>query len=99
VSDVIDNGSEHRFEATVDGHTGELTYSIDGDRITLIHTGVPDELEGKGVAGRLVQAAVDRARRDGLTIVPVCRYARHWLRKHQADLTDVEIDWSEPQGS
>ena len=61
MSDVIDNEAEHRFEVTIDGHRGELTYELEGDRITLIHTGVPEELEGHGLAGQLVQAAVDRA--------------------------------------
>jgi len=93
VSDVIDNPSASRFELTRDGHTAELTYMLEGARLTLIHTGVPEELEGHGIAGQLVQAAVDRARRDGLTIAPWCPYARRWLRKHAAELGDVVIDW------
>lgn len=92
MGDVIDNGAEHRFEVTQAGHTGMLTYEIDGDRITLIHTEVPKELEGQGLAGQLVQAAVDRATRDGLTIAPWCPYARRWLRKHQAEVS-APIDW------
>lgn len=93
MSDIIDNVAEGRFEVTRDGHTAELTYSVDGDRITLIHTGVPDELEGRGVAGELVRTAVERARREKLTIAPWCPYARRWLRKHAAELGDVPIDW------
>jgi predicted GNAT family acetyltransferase len=97
VVDVSDNQRDERFEVTHDGHTGDLTYLLNGDRITLVHTGVPEELEGQGLAGQLVQAAVDRARRDGLTIVPQCPYARRWLRRHESELTDVPIDWtSEP---
>ncbi len=95
MSDVIDNGPESRFQVTRDGHTGELTYSLVGDTITLIHTGVPEELAGHGLAGQLVQAAVDRARRDGLTIIPVCPYARRWLRKHEDELGDISIDWAQ----
>ena len=95
MSDVIDNEAEHRFQMTMDGHTGELTYELEGDRLTLIHTGVPEELEGHGLAGRLVQAAVDRAQRDELTIIPICPYARRWLKKRENDLTDVKIDWAQ----
>jgi uncharacterized protein len=93
MGDAIDNVAESRFEVTREGHTGELTYAVDGDRITLIHTGVPEELEGRGIAGELVRAAVDRAERDGLTIAPWCPYARRWLRKHAAEI-DVPIDWT-----
>lgn len=93
MGDTIDNESESRFELIRDGHTAELTYAIDGDRITLMHTGVPEELEGHGIGGELVRAAVDRAAREGLTIAPWCQYARRWLRKHAAEVGDVPIDW------
>jgi uncharacterized protein len=93
MSDVIDNAAESRFVVIRDGHTAELTYAVDGPRFTLIHTGVPDALEGQGIAGDLVSAAVERARREGLTIAPWCPYARRWLRKHAAELGDVPIDW------
>jgi hypothetical protein len=93
VSDVIDNAADNRFEVTQDGHTAELTYAVEGDRITLIHTEVPGPLEGCGIGGELVEAAVERARRERLTIVPWCPYARRWLRKHTAELADVVIDW------
>jgi uncharacterized protein len=95
MSDVIDNEAEHRFEVTMDGHRGELTYELQGDHITLIHTGVPEALAGHGLAGRLVQAAVDRARREQLTIIPICPYARRWLKKKESDLADVNIDWAQ----
>lgn len=94
MGDVIDNGSKNRFEETREGHTAELTYSVDGDRLTLIHTEVPDALGGHGVGGELVAAALERAARDRLTIVPVCPYARNWLRKHTDAAGSVEIDWS-----
>ncbi len=93
MSDVVDNAAECRFEVIRDGLTAELTYAVDGDRLTLIHTGVPDALEGHGIAGDLVSAAVERARREGLTIAPWCPYACRWLRKHAAELGDVPIDW------
>ena len=97
MADVIDNPSKSRFEVTVDGHTGELVYELDGSRLVLIHTGVPDELEGRGLAGQLVRAAVARARREQLTIVPWCPYARQWLQKHSDDVADLDIDWKTPR--
>ena len=32
-------------------------------------------------------------RRDDLTVVPLCPFARSWLEKHRDQLTDVTIDW------
>ena len=72
---VTDNQAESRFEVHDGGHRAELLYRRNGQRLVLVHTEVPQELEGHGIGGALVRAAVDRAARDGMTIkavVPVC---------------------------
>jgi len=90
---VTDNQAESRFELREDGHLAELDYRLNGKRLVLIHTETPMELEGRGLGGRLVAAAVDRAKREGLTVVPLCPFARGWLERHGADASDVTIDW------
>ena len=79
---VVDNEAESRFEVSIDGHVAELVYRRHGDRLVLAHTGVPDELEGRGVGGMLVNAAIERAVEQGLTVVPMCPFARRWLERH-----------------
>ncbi len=71
----------------------ELVYRRRGDRLVLVHTGVPDELGGRGLGGVLVRAAVDRAEAEGLTVVPECPYARAWLEKHPDEAARVAIEW------
>ena len=93
MSDVVDDTAGERFVFTEDGHVAELVYHVHGNRLTLIHTEVPDELGGRGIGGRLVEAAIERARRDQLTIVPNCPYARGWLEKHPDAVEGVTIDW------
>jgi predicted GNAT family acetyltransferase len=92
MNEIIDNVAENRFETTRDGHTAELRYRLNGSRLVLIHTEVPEELEGHGVGAELVRAAVQRAARDGLTIAPLCPYARHWLETHPDEVGAVAID-------
>lgn len=72
----------HRFEATVDGHVGRLDYSVRGDVLTILHTEVDPALEGKGVAGALVRAALDHARATGLKVHPTCEYAASYMDRH-----------------
>ena len=81
-SQVVDNPDANRFELTVDGHLAELTYRRAGGRLVLLHTEVPGELEGKGLGGVLVAAAVDQAVATGETVVPECNFARGWLERH-----------------
>ncbi|MBO0817064.1 MAG: N-acetyltransferase [Actinobacteria bacterium] len=90
---VTDNQAESRFEYRAGGHLAELRYHRRRDRLALIHTEVPEELERHGIGGRLVTAAVDRAVREGLTIVPFCPFARGWLESHPDVAGRVTIDW------
>ena len=90
---VTDDTARHRFELEVDGHVAELVYRLDGDRLVLIHTGVPEELGGRGLGGVLVRAALARAVAESLTLVPECPFAKAWLEKHPDDAATVTIDW------
>jgi uncharacterized protein len=79
---VIDDQGESKFEVVIDGAVAELVYRKRADRLVLIHTEVPDALSGHGIGGQLVKAAVERAARERLTLVPVCPFARDWLQRH-----------------
>lgn len=96
VVDVVDDVESHRFVLAQDGAHGELVYRSEGDRLVLLHTEVPDALSGRGIAGRLVRAVIDRAAASGETVVPWCPYARSWLRKHPDAAERIHIDWSDP---
>jgi uncharacterized protein len=85
--------SEHRFVVVIDGHEAELVYDRGPEQLVLVHTGVPDELEGKGVGAVLVQSAVDFAAREHLVVVPRCPFARRWLKRHPEVAETVPIEW------
>jgi uncharacterized protein len=90
---VTDNQAGSRFEVAADGYLAELAYRRNGSRLVLIHTEVPPELAGRGIGGRLVAAAVDRAAHEGLTVVPLCPFARGWLERHPGTAGQAAIDW------
>ncbi len=93
VSDVVDHPDQGRLELTVDGQTALLIYQVEGEYLVLVHTEVPEALGGRGLGGVLVGAAIDRSIRDGLTIVPLCPFARRWLRHHPDEASRASIDW------
>ena len=47
------------------------------------HTFVDDSLRGRGIAGQLVQLAVDKIKEQGGKFTATCSYAKHWLEKHE----------------
>ena len=79
---VVRNEDEERFEATVDGQLAVLTYADMDGKLYLLHTGVPEELEGRGLGGRLVKYALDHARADGVKVVPSCPFAHAYVERH-----------------
>ena len=92
--DVVDVPSERRLVVREPDGTAELVYEVEDGRLVLVHTGVPDELGGRGIGGRLVQAAIDKADREHLAVVPVCPFARRWLRNHPEAAGSTTIDWN-----
>ena len=93
---IIDNRAESRFELKAQDGLGELVYRRRADRLVLVHTEVPEPLEGHGIGGLLVKAAVRRAATEGLTVVPLCPFARTWLERHPETAGTVNVDWGEP---
>jgi predicted GNAT family acetyltransferase len=74
--------SAHRFETIVEGSLCELDYSLVNGVMTILHTGVPDAVGGRGIAASLVQAALEAARSEGWKVVPACSYAIAWMQRH-----------------
>ena len=81
---TITHDTEHRrFTTEVDGHGAELTYAIRGDgRMVIEHTGVPQEIGGRGIAAQLVRAALDHARAQGWKVIPACSYSAAYVQQH-----------------
>jgi uncharacterized protein len=75
-----------RFEATLDGHHGRIEYRLDAGVMTVEHTEVDPALEGRGVAGALVRAALEHARREGWKVRPECSYTRSYMERHPETL-------------
>ena len=98
-AEVVDATDGNRFVVRGDGGEAELVYRIEGDRLELIHTGVPEEWGGRGIGGRLVRAALLRARSEHLTVVPWCPFARRWLEDHADEAAGLLIDWEAPPPS
>jgi uncharacterized protein len=93
---VIDAQDASRFEIAMDGAIAELAYRRRADRLVLVHTGVPAALAGHGIGGQLVRAAVERAAKERLTLVPLCPFARNWLERHPDVASTVNVDWGAP---
>jgi predicted GNAT family acetyltransferase len=87
MSDPTDSAVVHDPEGrhwTVAGEAGDarLDYSLSDGVLTIRHTAVPQAMSGRGIAGRLVAAAVEFARGHGYRVRPACEYAEVWMARH-----------------
>jgi len=85
---VTHNATARRYEAVVDGHLSICEYEQAEGRMVFTHTVVPGELRGRGIAEKLVRAALADARTAGRKVVPACSYVAKFIERHQefADL-------------
>lgn len=80
--DVLHNQEQKRFEVVVDGSLCVLEYALRDRVMTINHTGVPAPVGGRGIAGALMSAAFETARREHWQVVPACSYAAAWIQRH-----------------
>lgn len=71
-----------RFEIEQNGHIASLEYNIAGNVLQLIHTEVPKELQGLGLASELAQEALEWAREHGARVDVICEFVADYLKKH-----------------
>ena len=79
---VVHNTAARRFEIHVDGKIAFSKYFLAGEKIIIEHTEVPVELEGKGIAGRIVRTALDYARAQNLKVMPLCPFTAGFVHRH-----------------
>ena len=75
-----------RFRAIVEGEACVAGYRLREGVMVIVHTEVAPRLNGRGIAGALVQAALDHAQAHGLKVNPVCSYAATYMHRHPATL-------------
>lgn len=82
MSDVIDRPDESRFELPVAGEVALAYYRLDGDRIVLTHTEVPQHLSGQGIGSRLAKGVFEAIRASGRRAVAKCPFMASYAGRH-----------------
>ena len=88
-NNVRDNADRHRFELETDGHVAFAEYRRNDGVLTVLHTEVPKELNGKGIGSALVRGLLEIARAHGLKVRPRCPFVAGYMDKHAAEYADL----------
>lgn len=68
---------------------GEMVISIKDSELTVYHTEVKPEGEGKGYAKKLLDAMVAYARENNLKVIPLCPYVLAQFKRHTDQYADI----------
>jgi uncharacterized protein len=79
---LVNNEAEEQFEMKIEGYTAIIGYKELQDKIALVHTEVPAELEGRGVAAAIVEKTLNYIEERGLKLKPLCPYVVSYLEKN-----------------
>ena len=88
---IVNAAERGRFETTVEGEVAFAAYRLEDGVMNMYHTSVPPHLEGRGIAGQLVAAAVDFSSKHRLKIEPACSYVAHYFEQHP-DLAEMRAN-------
>ncbi|GAC1360677.1 MAG: GNAT family N-acetyltransferase [Herpetosiphon sp.] len=79
---VTHNEGGQRYEVTIGHDIAVLEYQLASHEITLTHTEVPQVLEGRGIAAKLVKAALEEAQSQGRNVIPRCPFVASYIHRH-----------------
>ena len=79
---IVHNEAASRFEAAIGEQLAVVDYERRGETIYFTHTRTPPAYRGRGIAAAVTQAALDYARTEGLSVVPVCSYTVDYLTRN-----------------
>lgn len=83
---IVHNPASSRFEVSVDGHLCVAEYQLNDKVLHMTHTRVPNAVEGRGIAARLVQRALQWAAEQHYKVDPICSYVRVYMKRHPETL-------------
>jgi predicted GNAT family acetyltransferase len=82
-ANVIENTQESRFELPIaDGALAAAYYRVEDGRVVLIHTEVPSEFSGQGIASRLAHGTFELLRKTGRKAILKCPFMSRFFVKH-----------------
>ncbi|ASC89748.1 N-acetyltransferase [Alcaligenes nematophilus] len=70
------------FYCDIENRRSVIEYELDDAVMSITHTRVPPELEGRGIAGQLTRFALETAKNQQWKVRPVCSYAVVYFRRH-----------------
>lgn len=79
---VFNNEKEMQWEIMLSGEKAYLSYRLDKENLVLMHTFVPEAMEGRGIAGALAIEAFKYAASHKKPVKVYCPFVAGYVKRH-----------------
>lgn len=71
-----------RYEFEIEGRKAYVEYTEKTGVMTLEHTYVPQQLEGRGIGSELVKAVLEDIKQNKKQVIPQCDFIAQYIFRH-----------------
>jgi uncharacterized protein len=82
--EVIHNAEEGRFEVALgEDKIGRTEYFLRDGVYVFVHTEIPPEFGGRGIADKIAKFALDYVQGEGGTVIARCPFMSKYIQRHK----------------
>ena len=76
------NKEKNRFEEKLQNELAIIEYNLNNNIFDLYHTEVPEALQGKGIATKLVREVLGYLKKQGYKVKPSCPFIADYIAEN-----------------
>jgi hypothetical protein len=80
---VIHDTIKSQFKIEIEGKESLVDYLLEKNKMNLFHTYTHPDLRGKGLAAKVVSAALEYAKNNNLKVIPGCSYVQDFIARNK----------------
>lgn len=80
--ELIDNTDKSRFEVEIKDKMAIMDYKKKDNKLYILHTEVPKEFEGKGIASAMVKKVLNLIKEKDMKLVSLCPFVSGYIKRH-----------------
>jgi len=91
--EVKNNPQASRFEVHLgDNKLAQIAYMMEGDVMIFVHTEVPKEFGGRGIADKMAYTALEYAKAQHYQVMALCPFVKAYIERHP-EYKSITIDY------
>ena len=80
--EVKNNPAASRFEVQLGDKIAQIAYVMEDQVIIFVHTEVPKEFGGRGIADQMAHTALEYAKAQNYQVMALCPFVKAYIERH-----------------